>query len=617
MSGPKKLILFLIVVPVLLLVAAAVLLPLFLDKDKVLAMATTALQEKTGATLTVAGETSLSLYPGIGVSLADAAVTMPGKQQPDFRARSLEIGVQLMPLFTGNVEIDSISLDGLSARIEPAEEPDGADSRKLSDQELDEFYAARRKTMAEASETAGAEAVLAVPLALNIKSMTVTDSRLELIDTAADTSTVIELIQLEATGLNLEGKPVPMQLKLRLPGEQPIAVEMHGSIRIEQQTQAVTLDKLELTVSGATAQPIRLQSNGIIDLSRQLADLQLNLELGDTRGEGTLRYANFESPQIDTRLQLNLFDPALLALAGPQAGAAATAETDSGDGDEPLPLDAIRLIDTRADLSIEQAVFDAHTVNDLQVKLRAVDGVVQVTSLTGDLHGGKLDLQATFNGQHNTASLKTTGGLTGMDIATALAAMESEPLLSGSANLDWNLNSKGRTVNELIAALQGPVKLRTEQVVLQDMSVEHMLCQAVALTNQEALTATFPDNTSFQTLSADVQLADGKAQLRPLRAELPQVALKGSGAFDLLSQDFKATVKASLSPELEQLDRACRVSKRLTAIDWPVNCKGNVSTDPAKWCSVDTEEILEDLAKSEGKRKLEKEAGKLLKKLFK
>jgi len=204
-----------------------------------------------------------------------------------------------------------------------------------------------------------------------------------------------------------------------------------------------------------------------------------------------------------------------------------------------------------------------------------------------------------------------------MDIATALAAMESEPLLSGSANLDWNLNSKGRTVNELIAALQGPVKLRTEQVVLQDMSVEHMLCQAVALTNQEALTATFPDNTSFQTLSADVQLADGKAQLRPLRAELPQVALKGSGAFDLLSQDFKATVKASLSPELEQLDRACRVSKRLTAIDWPVNCKGNVSTDPAKWCSVDTEEILEDLAKSEGKRKLEKEAGKLLKKLFK
>ena len=265
MAGPNKLILFMIVVPVMLLVAAAVLFPLFLDKDKVLAIAATALQEKTGAILVVDGETSLSLYPGIGVSLADAAVTMPGKQQPDFRARALEIGVQLMPLFSGNVEIDSIRLDGLSARIEPAAEADGADSRKLSDQELDEFYAARRKAMAEAGEVAGAETVLAVPLALDIKSMEITDSRLELIDTAADTSTVVELIRLQATGLNLEGKPVPVQLTLRLPGAQPIAADMHSSIRIEQQTQAVTLDKFELTVTGATAQPIRLQGNGNID----------------------------------------------------------------------------------------------------------------------------------------------------------------------------------------------------------------------------------------------------------------------------------------------------------------------------------------------------------------
>jgi uncharacterized protein involved in outer membrane biogenesis len=174
----------------------------------------------------------------------------------------------------------------------------------------------------------------------------------------------------------------------------------------------------------------------------------------------------------------------------------------------------------------------------------------------------------------------------------------------------------GRSVNELIAALNGPIKLRTEQVVLQDMSIEQMVCQAVALTNQEQLTATFPPSTKFQTLSADIQLGKGVALLRPLRAELPQIALKGTGAFDLFSQDFKASVKATLSPELEQLDHACRVSKRLVAIDWPVNCKGKVGTDPASWCRVDTEEIIQDLTKNEGRRKLQKEANKLFKKLF-
>jgi uncharacterized protein involved in outer membrane biogenesis len=438
------------------------------------------------------------------------------------------------------------------------------------------------------------------------------------VDPTAHKSTVIELVRLETTGLNLDGKPIPLELQLRVPGEQAIDVALNGSIRIDQQAQVATLEAVKVVINGVAAQPVKLQTSGSIDITRQVADLQLALELGETKGSGTLRYASFESPQVDASLQFNLLDPALLVLAGPEAAAEAGGDTTAPtSGDEALPLDAIRLIDTRLDLSIDKAQFGAHAVNNMRAKLRAVDGVIQVTTLNGDLHGGKLDLQATFNGKHSTAKLKSTGSLTAMDIATALAASEADPILTGTANLNWQLKSKGRTVNELIAALSGPIKLRTEQVVLQDMSVEQMVCQAVALTNQEQLTATFPANTKFQTLSADIQLADGKAKLRPLRAELPQIALRGTGAFNLLSQDFKASVKATLSPELEQLDRACRVSKSLTAIDWPVNCKGNVSTDPAKWCSVDTEEIIQDLAKNEGRRKLEKEANKLLKKLFK
>ena len=85
----------------------------------------------------------------------------------------------------------------------------------------------------------------------------------------------------------------------------------------------------------------------------------------------------------------------------------------------------------------------------------------------------------------------------------------------------------------------------------------------------------------------------------------------------MLNQDFDTTFKARLSPELETLDRACRVSKRLTAIDWPVHCRGNANGDAGKWCNVDSAKIIEDLTRNEGERKLKKEAGKLLDKLFK
>ncbi len=48
-----------------------------------------------------------------------------------------------------------------------------------------------------------------------------------------------------------------------------------------------------------------------------------------------------------------------------------------------------------------------------------------------------------------------------------------------------------------------------------------------------------------------------------------------------------------------------------------MECEGNLSGEPGDWCGVDTGDILEQLAKQEAKRQVQKEAGKLLDKLFK
>jgi len=105
--------------------------------------------------------------------------------------------------------------------------------------------------------------------------------------------------------------------------------------------------------------------------------------------------------------------------------------------------------------------------------------------------------------------------------------------------------------------------------------------------------------------------------MKPFRAELSTVKLSGEGALDLLQLDFKMGIKAHLSPGIGELDPACRVNDRLTAIAWPVKCKGNLAGDPADWCGVDSQKIIEDLATEEVKHQIEKEGSKLLDKLFK
>lgn len=595
--------------------AIYLLLTQFLDKDKVIELAAAAIKEQTGATLTVDGDLSLSFFPVLGVAFSEAAITLPDKKQPDLEIGEARIGVRLAPLFSGSVEVDSIAVNQLTARIESAPEEDRVDTSGFTDAELEAYYAQRRKAKQQAGESAGAEAALAVPLALSVSSLQVKNARIESYDPVAKTTSIVELLALDASDLNLDGKPIPIALQLRIPGEQDIDVAVAGELQVQQETEQIDFRELAVTVTGATAEPLRVKASGSALLARQTADLNLSLKLADMQGEGRVHYASFESPQIDADLKLNVLDPVLFALAGPEAAAAAEPGSAS-TGDEPLPLDALRTIDTRARLQVSTARFGEYELTDLVARLRAVEGVVTLSTLTANIYNGKLDARAVFNGRHNTAVLETSGGVQNLDLAAAMANAASPDMLSGSATVNWELNGRGRTANELVEALQGPIKLHTDNIVLHGTSVEHMLCRAVALTNQEALTATFPANTQFTEVSADIQLKDGRAALRPLRANLEHLKLTGTSDLNLLAQDFSATFKAKLSPTLEELDKACRVSKRLTAIDFPVNCKGSLAGEPVDWCKVDTEEILRGAVVNEGRRKLEKEAGKLLNKFF-
>lgn len=579
----------------LLLVLAVMLIPLIADKETILDIATSALKKETGATLRVAGDVEVTIFPILGVSLSDVAVALPKQEHYDLRARSVNIGVDLLPLLKGNIKIETVRLDGLIVRAESPAKQSGSDSG-LSNIAVNGF------------------AALAVPLTLNIKQLLITDARWQDVDSAGVASTSLELIKLLAKNLNSQSKPVSIEMHLRRSGKQALELTLSGNLRVNQEKQKIHLDDMQVGISGATTVPIQVQTVGSIDLSRETADLQLKFESGQSLGAGSLRYDNAGSPRISAVLQINLLSETLLALTGPEA---AGAMGDSSIGaDQALPLHAMRLIDTEVVLDIASATFSGQTVTDLHVKLRALKGLIEASDITGNLYGGKLAAHATLDGRDNTAMFKTAGKLTQINIASALTTSKSLPKLSGNAAVTWELSSRGHSPKELVTELNGPVDVTTDGVVLENISIEKSLCKAVALTNNESLTASFPAKTQFESLFANIQITNGAAVLDPLRAQIRGITLTGSGSYDLTKQGFVATFKGRLSEELEKLDRACRMSKRLTAIDWPVSCAGSSETKPADWCHVDTAKIMQDITINGGLEKLEKKASKLLNKLF-
>lgn len=608
-----RIVLYLIGIPLLLVILALVVVPLVLDEERLVQMATSELEERSGARLTVRGDAGLSLFPRLALRLEDASLEMPGEEQPQVSVRELSVEVFLRPLLSREVVIKGLELDGLVLTLPAREAAPVADLARLSDAELEAFYTARRKALQEAAET-GAGAVLGAPLALNVASLGLTDARVILQQPADAASLVLEIPALRATDLNLEGRPASLALQLQTVGEQALNLDLAAILVASADSQTLQLQELEAELSGATPMPITLRASGSVQLDQRLAELEVELDSGATQGSGTLRYAATQSPQIDAVLRLNLLDPALLLLAGPEA--ATSADPGTTDGDAPLPLDALRLADTRADLRVERAVVGAHTVENLRLRLRAVEGVATFDTISGVIHGGTLDATATLNARLGTPTLSTRGELAGLDTGALLAALEADPVLSGRANADWQLDSRGNSRNALLAALEGDIRLDTEDLALEQVGVERMLCQVIAQVNQEPLQAELPARSSFESASARIRLAAGEARLDPLQANLDHVTLRGDGRLDLLENDFVATFRARLAPTLEDLDPACRVNQRLLAIDWPLNCRGQLGGEPGDWCRVDSEAIVADLARREIENMAREEGGRFLQRLL-
>jgi len=613
-----RVLLWVLGVPVVLVVLIVLFGGRLLDKEALVAVASQQLEAQAGITLTVDGNASLSLFPDVALAMSQVTAELPdggGRIEAD----TLATGVALVPLFSGSVEIASVLLEGVTfttvAADEAAAKAATVDTTTLSDAELDAFYALRR----QARESAAAEAAassLAVGMSLEVAELALRDIRALTVDQSGAVLSEVFLEELVASNLNIDGRPTPLTALVTLPDDEaPIDLVLNLVFRSDLNAQKVTIDELSARVVGATPEPLEVTGSGDFNLRTQVAALNVSLRSAGLEGSGDLRYGTFDSPQIDATLQLTELTPALLVLAGPEA-AEAEEEAGTASGSTALPLDALRMIDTRAQLKIERVIIDAHVLEEVNAGLRVVDGVATLDPVSARLHGGNIVFDAVLNGRYNTAVLTTSGGITGFDVARATQALDAGVAASGTAAFTWELEGRGTDTDTLTASLTGPVRFDTQEITVKDIAMEQMVCRGVALANQEDLSAEFPTDTRFQALSADINVDSGVARLEPLTASLTAVNLTGNGRFDIVSGDLRASLRAQLSEGLGELDPACRINERYAALRWPVECKGNLAEDPASWCGVDATEIVKDLAEGELKRKATEEAGKLLNKLL-
>lgn len=87
------------------------------DGDKLKAELSRTVAEKTGRTLDIAGTVELSVWPELSLRLGKTRLSEPGGKEDFAALDSARIAVAVMPLFSRQVQVQRIELDGLKASL--------------------------------------------------------------------------------------------------------------------------------------------------------------------------------------------------------------------------------------------------------------------------------------------------------------------------------------------------------------------------------------------------------------------------------------------------------------------------------------------------------------------
>ena len=624
-------------------VLAMLLVPMFIDEQALLDLAQEQVQTQAGGELIVEGDAELSFFPRFGLILEETTLNLPAETEYDQDINAtiteLDVGLSLLPLLGGNIDIGTIVIAGVTADItEPRALPPAPEPRPImSDREWEKRGEIIRQTkeqerQRQLNEGGGVSGIAILAEAIQIEDITVIQRTRD-----GELSNEIRIAALTLTDVNTRNEPMQLEGALTVLGDgstAPLDIALDGAIRIASDFSKIEIQDLQTEVIGALTKPVESALNGAFVMSPAKADFTLSASLPGGDVTGQLVWSALESPEIKLDINTARLDADQIQPAPPPASAAtgsapateatpATTPAASEAGSSapvPLPVGPLRDLDLEMRVAANELIAGGQTISDAQVFMRVRDGVANIDYIRGVLHQGQLDTRVMLNARRPVVEAEVEGGLKGVNMDLLLASMGNTDAASGRVEMSWELEAEGVTADDLMTALDGDVTANGQDLMLQKVSVQGLVCNAVAIVNKISPISDLPTNTPITDLSLAVDFDDGMGDIEKLRFSTPGVELKGSGDIDLGSMDFGFRMEGQVNNEIMEVSPLCVIDQRYAGVDWPVDCAGNLASESGAACKVDVATIAEQILKNEAQQQMqdaiEEKASSFIKKLF-
>lgn len=275
-------------------------------------------RDKANLELSIRGDIGWSLFPWLGLELADttlASASTPDKPFADLRL--LGLSVRVLPLLRKEVQMSDIRVDGLNLTLQ--RDKDGHGNWEQIGRPA---AAPASQTPAATSNTDTAPATAqntgTSPLRMDIDSLTLSNARLDYQDARNGRQFTVEAVEL-ATGAIREGSPIPVTLSAYLGSNQPMLrakTELQTKLRFDRALKRYQLEDLKLN-GEAAGEPFKgktltfsAQGQLLADLAAGIAEWNsLKLSANQLRAIGELKVHGLnQEPQVEGGLSVAAFN---------------------------------------------------------------------------------------------------------------------------------------------------------------------------------------------------------------------------------------------------------------------------------------------------------------------
>lgn len=472
-----------------LLLVAVLVVPYLLSLERYRPQIIEQLEELTGREVEL-GSIRLHLLPELHVSVGNVGIKNP----PDFpegdtvSVGSIDIGLAFRPLLRREVEITSVEINSVEAKLL-------TDERGRTNYD---FSPRRKPRKAKSEEEAGFSVTQVGQVAL--RGMRVAAGRFQSRQKEVSPDWAV-------AGINVDVRNV----------------DLTDPRWLRKAEADMDLSSVEISVP-ALKQPLRFPG-GKLQVRENAAQGDFRLALGSLAAEGTLKVANLEKPVADFALSMQELNVA-------EVSALAAAEKKGGSGPSPGRRGrASRDLLARGTVRVNRVRVPPYSARNVQGTVRLYGDRLVVNPFTLEVYGGKTQGDLLMDLDNPSVPVRVNLKAEGVDVAQAMASAspEAKDTITGRFETAGQLNLP-LGPGDPLAGLTGRGTFAVRDGTFPGLNVEGTLAKMAKF-----MAVDVPQgDTRFSYFGGDYRIADQRvhSQRVELRSEALEATINGSFGFD-------------------------------------------------------------------------------------